>query len=765
MALPFLFNEKWYLDHNPDVARAVEQGLFSAQDHFQLYGQNEGRAPGPLFDPDLYLAQNPDVAAAVQRGETSAYEHFVNWGIDEERAPIALFDLDFYLLQNPDVAAAVQAGQAGAVRHFLTYGQGEPRFINPFIDLGAYLRANGDVAGAAQRGDMSALEHLMLYGVHEGRDLGNGVTLDIFKNDAAFNQALAAGDADAALQRMAAVAPFLPTFQPPANWTPAPDTPIVTDFVPPNGMKLVVPDGVVVPEGMVLPDVYEQPSVPDDQGGPPPTFTVHVASGGTPDVVTFGGSATGDIVLTINGGEGSFSRGGVTADVTVPTVLSTQIQGSAATETLRLTTAVQGHSSPVVYDTLRFDGGGGSDKLVLADGGNALHLALQDVVEVKGGAGDDQFALLNKADGLMIDGGGGNNSIGLSFNTTNEANSIRVRDINYVQGNDGTLDSVTLLDAPTAFKFEGKGREDSLILSDLGNDIALTLVGVEQVHGGAGDDVMSIVNNPADLLIDGGDGTDRVEMAANGSIRIRDVEQVQGSDSHDTVKLLDTPSTFEFSGGGGTDYLMFADGGNSISLTLTDVEEVRGGSGNDVITIVSKNNGLTIKGYAGNDRITAGTGADMIDGGDGNDTYVYASATDSSIVNKAATASGFDVVTVTAGDVFDFNVEVASVTPGLVDIVAVPEANGDALLGQLNSAFRSKKGLADAAVSEDGIDAMFISLGNSPKGRFLVVDVDADDQVTWADVIIELAGALASSGTLTLGLLDGNIQIGPMPPT
>src|SRR5690606_2543794 len=156
------------------------------------------------------------------------------------------------------------------------------------------------------------------------------------------------------------------------------------------------------------------------------------------------------------------------------------------------------------------------------------------------------------------------------------------------------------------------------------------------------------------------------------------------------------------SGGGGTDYLMFADGGSSISLTLTDVEEVRGGSGNDVITIVSKNNGLTIKGHAGNDRITAGTGTDRIDGGDGNETYVYASATDSSIVNKAATASGFDVVTVTAGDVFDFNVEVASVTSGQVYIADAPKENGDELLAQLNNAFLG------AAVLDDGIDAMFI---------------------------------------------------------
>lgn len=758
MALPFLFNEKWYLDHNPDVARAVDQGLFSAQDHFQLYGQTEGRAPGPLFDPDLYLVQNPDVAAAVQRGETSAYEHFVNWGIDEERAPIALFDLDFYLLQNPDVAAAVQAGQAGAVRHFLTYGQGEPRFINPFIDLGAYLRANGDVANAAQRGDMSALEHLMLYGVHEGRDLGNGVTLDIFKNDAAFNQALTVGDAEAALQRMAAVAPFLPGFQPPANWAPAPDTPIVTDFTPPAGMKLVVPDGVIVPAGMVLPDVYEKPVVPDDGGGVPPTFTVHVASDDIPNIVTFGGSATGDIVLTIDDdGFGSFSRGGVIADATVPSVLSMQLQGSAATETLKLATALTGSQR------LDFDGVGGGDKLVLADGGNALYLSLQSVAEVKGGADDDEFTLLNQADGLVIDGGGGGtNRVVLSYNTNEGVNSIRVRDISYVQGNEGTLDSVTLLDAPTAFRFEGKGHEDSLILSDLGNHIALTLSAVEHVYGGTGNDVMSLVNVANGLEIDGGGGVDRVVLADNGaySVQLRSVEQVQGSVQHDTVTLLDTPSAFEFSGKSGDDHLILSNGNNNISLTLIDVEQVSGGSGDDVITIVSKNPGLTINGNAGNDRITAGAGADVIDGGDGDDTYVYTSANDSSILDEAALASGFDVVTVTAGDVFELNVAVASVTPEQVYIGAEPEVNGDALLGQLNSAFRSKKGLADAAVSEDGVDAMFISLGNNPKGRFLVVDIDADDQVTSADVIIELAGVFTTSGILSLGLLeDGNIEI------
>ncbi|NYT82751.1 calcium-binding protein [Alcaligenaceae bacterium] len=623
MALPFLFNEKWYLDHNPDVVWAVKQGMFTAQEHFELYGKTEGRAPGPLFDPDLYLVQNPDVAAAVQRGETSAYDHFVNWGIDEERAPIALFDLDFYLLQNPDVAAAVQAGQAGAVRHFLNHGQGEPRFINPFIDLGAYLRTNGDVADAVQRGDMSALEHLMLYGVHEGRDLGNGVTLDLFKNDAAFNQALAAGDEDAALQRMAAVAPFLPTFQPPANWAPAPDTPIVTDFVPPNGMKLVVPDGVVVPEGMVLPNVYEQPSVPDDQGGAPPTFTVHVASDGTPNVVTFGGSATGDIVLTINGdGDGSFSRGGGTADVTVPTVLNTKIQGSAATETLRLATALTGSQ------LLNFDGVGGEDKLVLADGGNVLRLAVDNVAEVKGGSGNDELRLINQAKDLVIDGGAGVNKVVFVYNSA--PNAATLKNVESVQGAYYQADTITLRESMAAFEFDGQDGDDTLTLADGGNSaIKLTLKDVNEVIGGNGDDVITLVNQANGLIIDGKEGNDHLKLMAhhNGAYTVtaRSIERVDGDGDDDSI-TLDTPmSHFAFHGGGGHDTLNLSTAlGGTIELELSDIAEVTGSSNNDQITIVAGHGSTaSIDAGEGNDTVTGSAlHVESITLGDGNDIVV-----------------------------------------------------------------------------------------------------------------------------------------------
>ncbi|WP_442595295.1 hypothetical protein ACSBPU_02470 [Parapusillimonas sp. JC17] len=310
-----IFSLKWYLDHNPDVAAAVAQGLVDAFQHFEQYGKAEGRSMGPLFDVDLYLEQNPDVAAAVARGETTAYDHFMQYGGGEGRAPSALFDEAFYLLQNPDVAAAVQAGAMTAVQHFLAYGQSEPRPFNPSIDLGAYLQANPDIAEAVQNGFISAMEHLMVYGAAEGRDLGNGVNLGVFANDNTFQQALSSGDITGALQRVGEVAPFLPTFQPPVGWTPPSDTPIPLDFVPPMGVQLVIPPTVVVPPDVVLPPVFTPPAPPGPtQGGGggagSPTFTVSSDSGGN---LIFEGTATGDIKFIASATGGMFERSGVKA--------------------------------------------------------------------------------------------------------------------------------------------------------------------------------------------------------------------------------------------------------------------------------------------------------------------------------------------------------------------------------------------------------------------------------------------------------------------
>ncbi len=351
MPTPLSFNANWYLQQNPDVAAAIEAGApFNAAEHFMLYGRAEGRSASPLFDAEQYLANNPDVAEAVAQGLITAWDHFELYGGAEGRTPNPLFDAEFYLQQNPDVAAAVEQGLiSSAAQHFVLYGQNEPRAINPAIDLGRYINANPDVGQAAANGQVNVFEHLFQHGVHEGRDLGNGVSLSNFSNDPVFTQALTNGDVHSALGRVESVAPFVPTFERPAGWTPPANTPIPVDFVPPggSGISLVVPPEVLIQPGISLPpEVFTNPAPQPPAPQPPapqppapqppapqppapqppapqppapqppapqppaPTFTVTNTEG----VVTFGGTVTGDITFTLTSeGEATFVRGGLTA--------------------------------------------------------------------------------------------------------------------------------------------------------------------------------------------------------------------------------------------------------------------------------------------------------------------------------------------------------------------------------------------------------------------------------------------------------------------
>lgn len=229
MATTF-FNSQFYLSKYPDVKAAVEAGLMSAEDHFNLFGKFEERSPNPVFDPVFYLAQNPDIATALEGSGVSAFDHFAAYGFNEARA------------------------------------------IHPTINLGDYLSSNPDVAAAVAAGEVSAFDHLMSYGLAEPRDLGNGVNLGAFANDPVYQEAVASGDLTAAAARVADVSPFLPTFQSPTNWKAPTDLPIPTDFKPVDGEKLVIPAGVKVPAGTELPDFIEPakpvaPTPPVGSGG------------------------------------------------------------------------------------------------------------------------------------------------------------------------------------------------------------------------------------------------------------------------------------------------------------------------------------------------------------------------------------------------------------------------------------------------------------------------------------------------------------------
>ena len=148
----FLFDARYYLDHNPDVRESAWPPLL----HFLLCGGFEGRKPHPLFDPDWYLAEYPDVATCG----LNPLQHYVHFGWREGRNPHPLFDTTWYLHTYPDVKAA----GCHPLQHFLEWGGGEGRQPHPLFDNAWYVRRYPAVKDSG----LNPLVHYLLHGGSEG---------------------------------------------------------------------------------------------------------------------------------------------------------------------------------------------------------------------------------------------------------------------------------------------------------------------------------------------------------------------------------------------------------------------------------------------------------------------------------------------------------------------------------------------------------------------------------------------------------------------
>jgi hypothetical protein len=86
-------DEKWYRLKYPDVADAIDDGVFrSAKHHFVESGYFEGRLPAELkVDEAWYAAEYEDVAEGVKDGAIpSILQHFRQHGYEEGRRPFAI---------------------------------------------------------------------------------------------------------------------------------------------------------------------------------------------------------------------------------------------------------------------------------------------------------------------------------------------------------------------------------------------------------------------------------------------------------------------------------------------------------------------------------------------------------------------------------------------------------------------------------------------------------------------------------------------------
>ena len=169
-----LFDAKWYLSVNTDVAQA---GLDPIT-HYLEYGYKDPRDPSPYFQTRAYYEANPDVLAA----SLNPLVHYLRSGCRENRScigsapgfePLAnvlaaasgLFDEKWYLQRNPDLVNA----DIRPVEHYMTSGWREGREPSGRFSGRDYLYLNPDIKYAL----VQPLSHFIFSGIAEGRKHGS----------------------------------------------------------------------------------------------------------------------------------------------------------------------------------------------------------------------------------------------------------------------------------------------------------------------------------------------------------------------------------------------------------------------------------------------------------------------------------------------------------------------------------------------------------------------------------------------------------------
>jgi hypothetical protein len=311
-----------------------------------------------------------------------------------------------------------------------------------------------------------------------------------------------------------------------------------------------------------------------------------INSGDGNDTIQYSGSAEGFdrvdgglgtdtiVALANNTVIGLASITGVEA-ISAGTFTGVSISGSALADTLSF-------AGMTLTGITKIDGGAGNDTITASSTAATLVGGVGDDT-LTGGSGNDTFLFSGMADGFdAITGGAGTDTIKATANNT-------------VIG----LRSLATVEAISADTFTGVSISGSAVADTL-NFSAVTLTGITQIDGGAGNDVIT-GSSGADTLV-GGLGNDTL-TGGNGI----DTVDYSYSASNWTINLAATSAQ--------------AVSGTEID-TITTVENVIGGSGNDIITGTTASNAL--KGGAGADRITGGLGNDALDGGLGIDVAVFA---------------------------------------------------------------------------------------------------------------------------------------------
>jgi hypothetical protein len=148
----------------------------------------------------------------------------------------------------------------------------------------------------------------------------------------------------------------------------------------------------------------------------------------------------------------------------------------------------------------------------MGDGNDSVTLTEESQLygEVRLGAGDDVLNAEDSADDLIVDAGGGNDSV-----TTGEGDDL-------IRGGAGN-DVLTAGDGDDALQGEDGddrligGAGDDILLGGAGDDTLVGGEGNDLVNAGSGNDTIEIATDDGSDTVDGGEGNDTIKLSGTGT--------------------------------------------------------------------------------------------------------------------------------------------------------------------------------------------------------------------------------------------------------
>jgi Ca2+-binding RTX toxin-like protein len=445
------------------------------------------------------------------------------------------------------------------------------------------------------------------------------------------------------------------------------------------------------------------------------TLTVDASALGASNSLTFNGAAETNGSFVITGGAGADSltggagndtiNGGAGNDVFHPGLGNDTVNAGDGNDIISF-----GGGRLNAAD--KIDGGTGTDAVLLGGdytGGNAVSFTATTMVNVEKiavGAGSSYSLTTNDAtvasgQTLTVDGSALGSSNSLTFNGAAETNG--------------------------SFVITGGAGADSLT-GGAGNDTINGGAGNDGIHPGLGNDT-----------VNAGDGNDIISFSGG---RLNAADKIDGGAGFDTVLL-----NGDYTGANAVSFTsttmvnvekIAVGAGSSYSLTTNDATVGSGQTLTVDASALGASNSLTFNGAAetnGHFLIDSGLGADNLTGGALSDTFVYASAADS-------TSTHYDTI-----NGFNFSLDRFDIPGAAGSITAI-----DAAVSNTLSTGSFDTDLA-AAVSGhlNPHTAMLVTAnaGSLSGQTFLIVDINgAAGYQTGSDLVFHLT---SQTGTLATG--------------